>query len=465
VIVLTRAAVACRTRRAIITELVLTLDQKRRVSPLSYAGLATFCTRPSANEARTERKEEAMRIFYSWQADHANGVGRSFIENALRTAIEELKGDATLDEAVRNRVELDKDTQGTPGTPPIVDTILKKIEGAVVYVPDLTFVSCRPDGRPVSNPNVLIEYGWALKALGHSRMMPIFNEAYGEVSAASLPFDMAHLRHGIKYNLADGADDEMRKRTREGLTRSIKMALRSILDSDELKALLPKAPPFVPLPPILRRARFRADDEPIGDLFNRISRTSDKPSPVRLAAGPAMWVRAWPVGEIDGEFNAMEVQRAIYQDQFRPYPLNWHHAEILHLIADDGMGTCAPTGNGISAAAFHLFKRGEAWSVDTMILDSDSQRAFMNEENFAQALSDCVRVLNALSIPGPFKWQAGIEGIKGRTLSVVGHQPSDYPFRTDQIVAESEFTPGKEPLANVLDPFFKKVFGEALMQR
>ena len=57
--------------------------------------------------------------------------------------------------------------------PPIVETIFKKIDRAAVFVADLTFAGRRPDGAPIPNPNVLIEYGWALKALGHARIISI----------------------------------------------------------------------------------------------------------------------------------------------------------------------------------------------------------------------------------------------------------------------------------------------------
>jgi Molybdopterin-binding domain of aldehyde dehydrogenase len=50
-----------------------------------------------------------------------------------------------------------------------VETIFRKIDKAAAFVPDLTLVSERRDGRPTPNPNVLIEYGWALKSLGHGR--------------------------------------------------------------------------------------------------------------------------------------------------------------------------------------------------------------------------------------------------------------------------------------------------------
>ncbi len=112
-------------------------------------------------------------VFYAWQSDLPSKEGRNFIEKALKTALERLAADATLEYAIRDGLALDKDTKGVPGSPPIFDTIRKKIMEAAVFVPDLTFVGTCCGGKPTPNPNVLIEYGWALNSPGYSRMIPI----------------------------------------------------------------------------------------------------------------------------------------------------------------------------------------------------------------------------------------------------------------------------------------------------
>jgi hypothetical protein len=95
-------------------------------------------------------------------------------ENVLREALEQPHSDATLENALRDAtVELDKDTQGVAGSPPITDTILQKIKECSVFVADLSFVGeSKPglktipnDSRFFPNPNVLIEYGYALRCI------------------------------------------------------------------------------------------------------------------------------------------------------------------------------------------------------------------------------------------------------------------------------------------------------------
>jgi hypothetical protein len=101
----------------------------------------------------------AETIFFSWQSDRPAAQNRSFIEAALERALRALNSDAEIEEAVRDELVVDKDTQDEPGQPPIVETIFRKIDSSAVFVPDLTFVGERTGGRPSPNPNVLIEYG------------------------------------------------------------------------------------------------------------------------------------------------------------------------------------------------------------------------------------------------------------------------------------------------------------------
>jgi hypothetical protein len=137
------------------------------------------------------------RVFYSWQADRSKTTGRNLVHRALEEAIKALNSDAAVEDAARDRAFLDSDTQNVPGSPPIVETILNKIDTASIFVADLTFIGTRFDGRPVPNPNVTIEYGYALKALTHARVICIMNTAHGAPTGESLPFDLSHIRHPI----------------------------------------------------------------------------------------------------------------------------------------------------------------------------------------------------------------------------------------------------------------------------
>src|SRR5581483_9102600 len=122
-------------------------------------------------------------VFYSWQSDLPNSCNRRLIGNALEGAAAAIATDAS----VAVEPVIDRDTQGVPGSPDIAATIFSKIIVADVFVADVSIV-VRDRNRATPNPNVLIELGYALKALGHERIVLVFNKAYGKIE--ELPFDL-----------------------------------------------------------------------------------------------------------------------------------------------------------------------------------------------------------------------------------------------------------------------------------
>ena len=144
-----------------------------------------------------------------------------------------------MESALRGELLVDRDTQHVPGSPPIFDTILDKIQKAVIFVPDLTFVGTRANGKPVPNPNVLLEYGYALNQHGHRRIIAVMNSAYGEPTQENMPFNLGHRRFPIRYTLHEDATDETRKTVRDSLSKELDAAIRLIFDSEEYKASLP----------------------------------------------------------------------------------------------------------------------------------------------------------------------------------------------------------------------------------
>lgn len=136
----------------------------------------------------------SCKIFYSWQSDLENRTNRTFIEEALKKAAKSICDDDSL------KVEpvIDRDTTGVPGAPDIASTIFNKIEKAQVFVCDISIINQGIARRPTPNPNVLIELGYAVKALGTERIIMVMNTAFGELEL--LPFDL-RMRRVIPYNM------------------------------------------------------------------------------------------------------------------------------------------------------------------------------------------------------------------------------------------------------------------------
>lgn len=123
-------------------------------------------------------------IFYSWQSDLPNSTNRGFIQDCLERAIKQISDDDSL----ALDPSLERDTQGVAGAQDIADTIFAKIDAATVFIADVSFVTPRDQERPTSNPNVLIELGYAAKALGWENIVCVFNTAFGAGRGAAVRY-------------------------------------------------------------------------------------------------------------------------------------------------------------------------------------------------------------------------------------------------------------------------------------
>lgn len=61
-------------------------------------------------------------VFWAWQSDRDGRVTRHLIREALVIALDHLHRDTNLED----RIDLDHDTRGVPGSPDIVAAILEK---------------------------------------------------------------------------------------------------------------------------------------------------------------------------------------------------------------------------------------------------------------------------------------------------------------------------------------------------
>lgn len=165
----------------------------------------------------------ANRIFYAWQSDTPNNLNRGFIRKALDKAVERINAELDIEDAVR----VDQDTANVSGSPPIAQTIFAKIDDCAVFVPDVTLVSDGGSGRLTSNPNVMIEYGYALRAIGDTRIVAVMNTAFGMPD--NLPFDMRHRRYPIPYSASSEHPSEKLSAMRNDLSKYLERAILGVI--------------------------------------------------------------------------------------------------------------------------------------------------------------------------------------------------------------------------------------------
>ena len=170
------------------------------------------------------------KVFYAWQSDTPEKYNRHLIRKALDISAEAISEDPS----VNARIEIDSDTQGVAGQPHVTEELLRKISEADFFAPDLTFVGKSNGGKLLPNPNVLIEYGYALRDKPYTARMSIMNAEFG--LPKDLPFDMGHVRYPITYRIAPTAPDAERRSVRAQLATNIEGALRLMISAHNERA-------------------------------------------------------------------------------------------------------------------------------------------------------------------------------------------------------------------------------------
>lgn len=175
-----------------------------------------------------------QKIFYSWQSDLPKDSNLNGIRQSLRNAANEIENN---DDEIR--IDLDEATRNTSGSPNIPLTIFDKIDSCDVFICDVTTInSGNSDNRKMPNPNVLIELGYAISALGWGRIIMVFNTNYGSFPN-DLPFDVDRHRATV-FSIKDKTDKVGKSQLSSVLKNAIEAIIKAApLKPNELKNLSP----------------------------------------------------------------------------------------------------------------------------------------------------------------------------------------------------------------------------------
>lgn len=410
-----------------------------------------------------------ITVFYSWQSDSPSKHNLTFIEDALNEALRRLNADAILITALRNvRVELDRDTFGVPGSPPIADTILRKIEDCAVFVADLSFVGESKNGflnafgnpRLFPNPNVLVEYGFALKCLSHAKIIGVMNAAYGEPDRESLPFDLRHLLWPIQYRLDDSSSDKDVQF--EQLTQKLANAIHLIL----VKHPSPNAAPvkeFTPKKQTKNKAVFYENTDEL---------VSDRSQKFVVPEGAKAYLRVYPkfsVPAIKSAFEAKILANQKLQPMGRVDGYGFDRNIYGGIVFE-------PREDGKLYNFTQLFLSGEIWGIDAKCVNADCMMDVFNlgakryipgdlvEDSFINALHVYLIFAEShIKLPLPLKIEAGLVGIK------------DYPIDVSlsfggkslltEVIWDGELPAYGVPAWDILEPLFNAIWANCGLKR
>lgn len=371
-------------------------------------------------------------VFWSWQNDLPSKTNRSFLREAIAIAVDRVSAELDVEDV--ERVELDHDTKASPGMADISQTILNKIAKSAVMIADVTPIGETPAGKAIPNPNVMVELGYALHALGFERIIAILNTASG-YGVEALPFDIRH-RRILTYELSDAATRDQLKAVRENLVKQLTFAIQ--LNIKDVRDARSAATPITGVASDPRSAGLWKADWPVthSDGFGETARV--RPHDVSRA-----WLRIIPADFPNGRPAITRL------DQLPDSARLWapfgggtggnfgscSFGYINYWVAGtDGDGTCKAR----NLAAF-LEETGEVWMSDGVALTEHDNLTHVSYarllSNWARGMEQGMACLDALGASKRRRVIMGIEGIS----DAVWHIQSGYalaPSRKPDVVVD-----------------------------
>lgn len=196
-----------------------------------------------------------IKIFYSWQTTTNTKYNKNFISDCIEVAVKKIKQESDFK---RIEFEVTDAVRSESGQVSIADTIIEKIiSNSDIFIADLTIVNydfpdsipdeykeiLRKSLKPTPNPNVMIEYGAALKSLGKNSIISILNNYYSGSpkdihNAEIIPFDLRHDRFPTEYNFSNQNESqkaEIKRMLVNGLINALKPTIQNVLETRKSK--------------------------------------------------------------------------------------------------------------------------------------------------------------------------------------------------------------------------------------
>lgn len=407
-----------------------------------------------------------MKVFWAWQSDLSGRISRFVIRDALDEAIKELREAPDVDEppeeARRSDLHLDHDTKDVTGMPSVADTILEKIRAATVFVGDVTPVGSGPPihtpqgeqpGRPLMNPNVAIELGFALNGLSDKNVIAVLNLAFG--GPECLPFDIKHKRWPVTYKLIEGATKEEILAERKVLKDQFVKALKGFL-----KAPSSATPAFQPYEPVA----VQDPDKFFFSAGQNLGYSRQLQSEMYLPFRDILFLRVMPTEPLPRLLSEKTLLHSI--GKFGTFGQTRSGAMVMS--NELGFATFEPAGNTQNLdAILQYFPTGEVWGVNADVMrqgENGQYRWYLTEaceRVFAETLFHVLEFMTSVvDVKFPVRVIAGVTGLKDRTLVVSGEPANRHGrFWTNEVKHEATLPDASLKSQDIfLLKLFEKIF-------
>ncbi|MES5483848.1 hypothetical protein QMZ05_13935 [Bradyrhizobium sp. INPA03-11B] len=380
-----------------------------------------------------------MKIFWAWQFDLPGKIARHFIRGALEAAAAQINQTEEIDEPDEDfqggKLQLDYGRKNLKGSPDLAIEILKKIDGAAVFVGDVTPVGkgvphrtdegVESDGKLLMNPNVAIELGYALKSKGTDHVLMVMNSHYGK--RADMPFDLGGKGGPIMYNLAPTATGKEIETEKKKLVAVLVEALKEYVPK-------PVAVSFEGLKPKIGRGIFFSEGEVLAEDKGWPGKEARYVMPFRKV----LWLKLSPTTALPHPLAIDLLTDNI--GRFGPFTL----PQGLESVRQNKYGVCffSPAGATHNIDAIAQYTRdGEIWGVNADYIrqgEFGQQQAILTlpiENILITELDAYLRFMRDVSkVPLPIRVEVGIEGIAGRQIAHNG-----YPLNRSSPIMHKDF--------------------------
>jgi hypothetical protein len=268
----------------------------------------------------------------------------------------------------------------------------------------------RREGKPLMNPNVAIELGYALARLTDARILMILNTAYG--NREGLPFDIKHKGGPILYHLPERAGRD------EIAAEKARLVARLVEALGTFRPVEAAAPPsaFQETPPKIGRAFFFSDGEVLG-------RSKHDKTEFVMPFRSVFYLRVIPTKSL-----VRPLPLDLLLERAGRYGAFGSNVGVYIRENDYGVIVINPAGNtGNIDSLTHYFRNGEIWGINADVLrqgERGEEQWLIShgvEHNTAESLNLYFEFMRDDSrIDPPYLVEAGLRGVKGRILVNTG---------------------------------------------
>jgi hypothetical protein len=235
------------------------------------------------------------------------------------------------------------------------------------------------------NPNVAIEYGFALRKLGDSAVVGVLNENYG--TPGDLTFDIIQKRWPVRYRLDENATRADIEAQKKHLRSQFVTALKGFIDKPE-----PEEVEFEAMPTQIGKALYFKNGEPLG-YCNRVG------DDMYMPFHDVLYMRLIPTKPLDRVVSEKSMLDNAYK-----YGAMGEHGGVIPIRNQYGATCFSPAGgtNNVNALT-QYFPNGEVWAINADIMrqgERGQERWYVltsAEHAFMQTLNNGMKYLKTVA--------------------------------------------------------------------